>query len=105
MGHKPCLCRPSRLSAQARLSGRSPFSPSSGLRRPPIGEGLKQLGVEMVAIDRKAHWEAVYSTKGETGVSWYQDEPRLSLELIRAVAPGHGWANHRRGRRGLRPRR
>jgi SAM-dependent methyltransferase len=41
----------------------------------------------MVAIDRKAHWESVYSTKGETGVSWYQSEPRLSLELIRAVAP------------------
>jgi len=44
----------------------------------------------MVAIDRKAHWENVYSTKGETGVSWYQTEPRLSLELIRAVAPAQG---------------
>jgi hypothetical protein len=45
----------------------------------------------MVAIDRKAHWEGVYSTRGETGVSWYQVEPRLSLDLIRAVAPAaHG---------------
>ena len=35
----------------------------------------------MVATDRKEHWEWVYSTKGETGVSWYQREPRLSLEL------------------------
>ena len=44
----------------------------------------------MIAIDRKAHWERIYSTKGETGVSWYQSEPRLSLELIRSVAPAHG---------------
>ena len=41
----------------------------------------------MVAIDRKAHWESIYSTRGETGVSWYQSEPRLSLELIRSIAP------------------
>jgi SAM-dependent methyltransferase len=44
----------------------------------------------MVAIDRKAHWELVYSTKGETGVSWYQTAPTLSLELIRSVAPAQG---------------
>jgi hypothetical protein len=45
----------------------------------------------MAAIDRKAHWEHVYSTRGETGVSWYQSEPRLSLELIREFAPpAHG---------------
>jgi SAM-dependent methyltransferase len=48
------------------------------------------LDVEMVATDRKAHWENVYSTKGETGVSWYQSEARLSLELISAVAPAAG---------------
>jgi hypothetical protein len=41
----------------------------------------------MVAIDRKAHWEGVYSTRDETGFSWYQAEPRLSLDLIRSVAP------------------
>lgn len=44
----------------------------------------------MVTLDRKAHWEWVYSTKGEAEVSWYQDEPRLSLELIRAVVPATG---------------
>ena len=44
----------------------------------------------MIATDRKTHWETVYSTKAETGVSWYQDEPRLSLELIGAVAPAEG---------------
>jgi SAM-dependent methyltransferase len=40
----------------------------------------------MLPTERKAHWEGVYSSKCETGVSWYQAEPRLSLELIRAVA-------------------
>jgi SAM-dependent methyltransferase len=43
-----------------------------------------------LAIDRKAHWDNVYSTKGETGVSWYQSALRLSLDLIRSVAPTHG---------------
>jgi 2-polyprenyl-3-methyl-5-hydroxy-6-metoxy-1,4-benzoquinol methylase len=44
----------------------------------------------MAETDLKAHWEEVYSTKGATGVSWYQGEPRLSLELIWAVAPAAG---------------
>jgi hypothetical protein len=35
----------------------------------------------------RIHWEDVYSTSGETGVSWYPAEPALSLELIGAVAP------------------
>ncbi len=44
----------------------------------------------MRMTDRKTHWETVYATKAETSVSWYQEEPRLSLELIRAVAPAEG---------------
>jgi SAM-dependent methyltransferase len=44
----------------------------------------------MIATDRKTHWEHVYSTRAGTGVSWYQDEPRLSLELIGAVAHADG---------------
>ncbi len=43
-----------------------------------------------VDVDLKNHWEEVYSAKGVTGVSWYQSDPRLSLELIRAVAPAAG---------------
>jgi len=31
---------------------------------------------------RKQHWEQVYANKSSLEVSWYQDEPRLSLELI-----------------------
>jgi hypothetical protein len=30
----------------------------------------------------QAHWESVYTTKGEQDVSWYQDSPTPSLELI-----------------------
>ena len=33
-------------------------------------------------IDRKAHWQKIYQDKGSTDVSWYQQEPSLSLELI-----------------------
>jgi 2-polyprenyl-3-methyl-5-hydroxy-6-metoxy-1,4-benzoquinol methylase len=44
----------------------------------------------MLQAQRKEHWEAVYQTKRETDVSWFQDDPRLSLELIRAFAPAEG---------------
>jgi SAM-dependent methyltransferase len=33
------------------------------------------------------HWERIYRTKDPTQASWYQSEPRLSLDLIRRVAP------------------
>jgi SAM-dependent methyltransferase len=44
----------------------------------------------MIATDRKSHWETIYSTKVETGMSWYQESPRFSLELIGSVAPARG---------------
>ena len=31
---------------------------------------------------RQHHWEKVYTTKGESEVSWFQETPALSLELI-----------------------
>lgn len=37
--------------------------------------------------DRTAHWQNVYATKGETEVSWFQDCPAISLEMIRAANP------------------
>lgn len=47
--------------------------------------------MEGIVLDRKAHWERVYRSKGEAEVSWYQQDPRLSLDLIESVAPhGHG---------------
>ena len=35
--------------------------------------------------DRKAHWENIYSTKGEAEVSWFQETPTPSLELLALV--------------------
>jgi SAM-dependent methyltransferase len=36
----------------------------------------------MSDVSRKAHWENVYTTKGEREVSWFQENPVPSLELI-----------------------
>lgn len=38
-------------------------------------------------MDPRSHWEQVYRTKGPDQVSWFQPEAKLSLELIRLVAP------------------
>ena len=36
----------------------------------------------MSEASRQSHWEGVYTTKGEDQVSWFQETPALSLELI-----------------------
>jgi SAM-dependent methyltransferase len=36
----------------------------------------------MSDLTRQAHWQGVYTAKGEKEVSWYQDNPAPSLELI-----------------------
>jgi 2-polyprenyl-3-methyl-5-hydroxy-6-metoxy-1,4-benzoquinol methylase len=36
-------------------------------------------------FNRKDHWEHVYSVKESTEVSWYQQHPQRSLELIKAT--------------------
>ena len=36
-------------------------------------------------VDRKDHWEQIYSDKKPTEVSWYQQHPEHSLELIKAT--------------------
>ncbi|MCK4675648.1 MAG: class I SAM-dependent methyltransferase [Gammaproteobacteria bacterium] len=36
-------------------------------------------------MDRKKHWEQIYSDKKSTEVSWYQQHPERSLELIKAT--------------------
>jgi SAM-dependent methyltransferase len=38
-------------------------------------------------MDPKEHWERIYRVKAPTEVSWYQPEARISLDLIRRVAP------------------
>jgi SAM-dependent methyltransferase len=37
-----------------------------------------------VTADRKAHWEKIYSEKGEEDTSWFQPRPETSLALIEA---------------------
>ena len=39
-------------------------------------------------MNRKSHWESVYATKPAAALSWYQEHPRRSLDLIsRTVLP------------------
>jgi trans-aconitate methyltransferase len=38
-------------------------------------------------MSRQDHWQAVYTSKGEKDVSWFQEHPALSLDLI-ALAGG-----------------
>ena len=39
----------------------------------------------MSTPERQVHWQNVYQTKGEREVSWFQESPELSLDLIRAT--------------------
>lgn len=41
----------------------------------------------MSDASRKAHWEDVYSTKGDKEVSWFQESPEPSLDLIDLATP------------------
>lgn len=42
----------------------------------------------MSTLERQSHWQNVYQTKGERDVSWFQEIPTTSLELIRATEAG-----------------
>ena len=46
----------------------------------------------MTDTGRQGHWENVYASKGESQVSWFQETPAISLELIGLVGavPGSG---------------
>ena len=35
-------------------------------------------------LEKKQHWETVFTTKAENEVSWYQNEPKTSIQLIQA---------------------
>jgi SAM-dependent methyltransferase len=39
-------------------------------------------------LERKAHWQNVYQIKGERDVSWFQESPAISLDLVRATGVG-----------------
>jgi 2-polyprenyl-3-methyl-5-hydroxy-6-metoxy-1,4-benzoquinol methylase len=40
-------------------------------------------------IDRKSHWEKIYNNKISMQMSWYQEKPTLSLQLIRKIQLAH----------------
>ena len=46
----------------------------------------------MTEFDRRAHWQGVYSSKNETEVSWFEQSPTLSLDLIRRSGAHSGTA-------------
>lgn len=39
-------------------------------------------------MDRKTHWETIYSTKSDDEVSWTQSDPEISLKLIQEATSG-----------------
>lgn len=41
-------------------------------------------------MESQQHWNSIYQTKSDTDVSWFENEPRISLELIKAVSPKQG---------------
>lgn len=48
--------------------------------------------MQQAQVDRKIHWEQVYSTRKPHEVGWYQAYPDLSLKLIAATGAGKGAA-------------
>jgi SAM-dependent methyltransferase len=42
--------------------------------------------------EAQQHWDTVYRTKSDAGVSWYQKRPELSLRLILAAVPDRSTA-------------
>lgn len=43
-------------------------------------------------MDRQVHWQSVYETRSENEVSWFQDRPEKTLELIaRSGLAKDGW--------------
>jgi SAM-dependent methyltransferase len=41
----------------------------------------------MKDANRRAHWDIVYTTKGENELSWFQENPESSLDLIDLARP------------------
>lgn len=43
-----------------------------------------------MSVDRKEHWDTVYRKTPETSLSWHQDDPTVSLDLIRMAGIPRG---------------
>jgi SAM-dependent methyltransferase len=57
-----------------------------------IGGKVREATGDYSMTSRSAHWEGVYATKGENEVSWFQESPTISLEMIKAASPDHAAA-------------
>jgi 2-polyprenyl-3-methyl-5-hydroxy-6-metoxy-1,4-benzoquinol methylase len=44
----------------------------------------------MNTLERRSHWQKVYQTKSERDVSWFQETPAISLDLIHATGVKSG---------------
>jgi SAM-dependent methyltransferase len=42
-------------------------------------------GIYLSPVDRKTHWNSVYTTKAEDEVSWFETLPSISLEMMEAA--------------------
>jgi len=42
----------------------------------------------MSTVTKQAHWQNVYQTRDERDVSWFEERPAISLELIQATRVG-----------------
>src|ERR1035437_7431172 len=51
----------------------------------PGDDGCPAEQEAMNDLSRQDHWEKVYTTRGENQVSWFQETPAPSLELIGLV--------------------
>ncbi len=40
-------------------------------------------------MDRRTHWDRIYTTKPSDAVSWFQREPAVSLQLLDAMGLTH----------------
>jgi ubiquinone/menaquinone biosynthesis C-methylase UbiE len=49
--------------------------------------GFARLRAASERMNKEQYWDRIYRTKAPSEVSWYQPEARLSLQLIRCVAP------------------
>lgn len=42
-------------------------------------------------MERRTHWNQVYTTKGERDVSWFEALPEISLEMLDAAGMTADW--------------
>jgi len=60
----------------------------SAFRLDDVATTVEYVKVQGHAEPRQAFWEGVHAHKGVHGVSWWQDVPQLSLDLIEAAELG-----------------